>query len=69
IYLSKLQTGERVEFTQSEGRRVFLFVIEGSLRVNGEHMLNGRDSARIEQEPKLSLEAQEPVFYMLIDLP
>jgi redox-sensitive bicupin YhaK (pirin superfamily) len=69
IYLSKLQPGERVEFTQDEGRRVFLFVIEGTLHVNGEHILGGRDSARVEQELHLSLEAQEPVFYMLIDLP
>lgn len=69
IYLSKLQPGERVEFVQAEGRRVFLFIIEGSLRVNNEHHLQGRDSARIEQESELSLEAQEPVFYMLIDLP
>ncbi|MDY8044870.1 pirin family protein [Paenibacillus sp. SEL1] len=69
IYLSKLQPGEQVEFTQAEGRRVFLFIIEGSLRVNGEHILQGRDSARIEQEPKLSLKAEDSVFYMLIDLP
>lgn len=69
IYLSRLEAGRELAFRQEAGRRVFLFVIEGSLTVNGV-TLGARDEARITDEPELALKAGgEQAFLMLIDLP
>ncbi|KNB68687.1 pirin family protein [Brevibacillus reuszeri] len=69
IYLSRLEPEKTLSFTQKEGRRTFLFVIEGTLFVN-EQKLATRDSARIEKETSLTLAAAEDeAFFMLIDLP
>ncbi|MGM9988379.1 MAG: pirin family protein [Bacillaceae bacterium] len=68
IYLSNLEEGREITFTQQEGRRIFLFVIEGSLVVNGE-TLNTRDSARIKDVANLQLTASQQTKFMLIDLP
>lgn len=68
IYLSKLEMNKDLLFTQEAGRRVFLFVIEGELTVNGQTMKT-RDTARFEKETSLSIAATEDAFFMLIDLP
>lgn len=69
IYLSRLDAGRELAFRQEKGRRVFLFVIEGSLTANG-LALGTRDEARIADEPELALAAGgEETFLMLIDLP
>ncbi|WP_232695759.1 pirin family protein [Brevibacillus daliensis] len=69
IYLSKLQEGKKLQFTQEVGRRIFLFVIEGSLTLDGDKKLERRDSARITDLPELSIEANKDSYFMLIDLP
>jgi redox-sensitive bicupin YhaK (pirin superfamily) len=69
IYLSKLDAQQTVTFSQGEGRRMFLFVIEGELSVNGESNLYPRDTARITERSQLELTAKAPAFFMLIDLP
>lgn len=69
IYLSRLEEGDSIPFRQKEGRRVFLFVIEGGLIVNETTELGKRDSARVENTPKLDMVAVEDSFFMLIDLP
>jgi redox-sensitive bicupin YhaK (pirin superfamily) len=69
IYLSDLEAGKEIEFIQEEGRRIFLFVIEGRLAINGETILNKRDSARITQLHKLTLSTDSGSRFMLIDLP
>lgn len=69
IYLAKLDAGKSISFTQPVGRKVFLFVLEGSLHINNGSKLNKRDSARISEEQSLLLEAtDQDVFFMLIDL-
>jgi redox-sensitive bicupin YhaK (pirin superfamily) len=68
IYLGKIDAGHDIVFEQSEGRRVFLFVIEGSIHVNGKR-LGKRDTARVESLPRLEITAEEDAFIMLIDLP
>jgi redox-sensitive bicupin YhaK (pirin superfamily) len=68
IYLGKIDTGHNIVFEQEDGRRVFLFVIEGSIRVNGTR-LGKRDTARIESLPRLEITAEEDAFIMVIDLP
>lgn len=69
IYLADLEPDGKLVFTQKEGRRIFLFVIEGDLLINGEHRLNRRDSARITESPKLQLDTGAGSRFMLIDLP
>ncbi|MDF2681212.1 MAG: quercetin 2,3-dioxygenase [Brevibacillus sp.] len=68
IYLSRLEQGRELPFVQPEGRRVFLFVIEGNLLVNG-HELGKRDTARIQSISELVITARDDAFFMLIDLP
>jgi redox-sensitive bicupin YhaK (pirin superfamily) len=68
IYLSRLDRGKELLFRQGPGRRIFLFVMEGKLSVNGRTM-EQRDTARIETEPKATLQAIEDAWFMLIDLP
>ncbi|REE91649.1 hypothetical protein A8990_104157 [Paenibacillus taihuensis] len=76
VYLSKLKQGSTITFKQEEGRRVFLFVIEGRLSLSNEikegAILYKRDSARIVNETKLKIEGEHEAaetFFMLIDLP
>jgi redox-sensitive bicupin YhaK (pirin superfamily) len=69
IYLSDLEAGKELTFTQPEGRRIFLFVIEGELTLNGETTLHKRDSARITETPVLDIASKQGARFMLIDLP
>lgn len=72
IYLSDLDPADHVEFKTGEERRLFVFVLEGSLRLNEEIVLNRRDSARITNESTLKFQPASPqqsVRFMLIDLP
>jgi hypothetical protein len=69
IYLCRLEAARRLVFEQQEGRRIFLFVIEGRLLAGGASELSSRDSARITETPRLELAARDETFFMLIDLP
>jgi quercetin 2,3-dioxygenase len=69
IYLSDLEEGKEVAFSQEDDRRIFLFVIEGELAVNGDTTLSKRDSARITDTPGLQIAAKSNSRFMLIDLP
>lgn len=69
IYLSDVEAGKEMNFTQKEGRRIFLFVIEGNLLINDDTALNNRDSARITEMNKLKIETKDGARFMLIDLP
>ncbi|MDF2668781.1 MAG: pirin [Paenibacillus sp.] len=68
LYLSRLEAGERLAFAQSESRKTYIFVIEGSLTVNNQ-VLGARDAARITEESMLELQAAANNYFMLIDLP
>jgi quercetin 2,3-dioxygenase len=69
LYLSDLEAGQSVTFTQEEGRRIYLFVLEGEVTLNGESKLSRRDSARITEVPTLNIESGSGASFMLIDLP
>ncbi|BBI35057.1 pirin family protein [Cohnella abietis] len=69
IYLSAPSAGKPLAFTQGAGRKVFLFVLEGEVSVNGEAKLGRRDAARIENVPELSILSEKGARIMLIDLP
>ncbi|WP_248925338.1 pirin family protein [Paenibacillus hamazuiensis] len=69
IYLSKLESGHSLVFTQPEGRKIFVFVIEGAVQAGARERLHTRDSARITDTRSLELAALDDTFFMLIDLP
>ncbi|AFH61819.1 pirin family protein [Paenibacillus caseinilyticus] len=69
IYLSELEGGRELLFEQPEGRRIFVFVMEGGLTLNGEQALSRRDAARITGTPSLCVRSEQGAQWMLIDLP
>jgi quercetin 2,3-dioxygenase len=69
IYLSKLDSGKTLSFKQEENRRIFFFVIEGDVVLNQDYKLKKRDSARITDQPTLTIQTDSGAFFMLIDLP
>jgi redox-sensitive bicupin YhaK (pirin superfamily) len=69
IYLSKLDEGRKLDYRQAQGRKIFLFIIEGELSIQSGTILYPRDSARITDTPELELNALKPTLLMLIDLP
>lgn len=69
IYLSDLEASKQIVFQQEKGRRIFLFVIEGTLTLNDTTTPYKRDSARVTETPQLKLTANVDSRFMLIDLP
>ncbi|GEN32589.1 pirin family protein [Aneurinibacillus danicus] len=69
LYLSRLDADKTITFTQPEGRRIYVFVMEGELELNGEKVLQKRDAARINETPTLEVKAKNDTHFMLIDLP
>ena len=67
LYVSALQPNSEVTFEPGEKRKGYLFVIDGELRLNDQHMATG-DQARIEGEGNLRLVASKPSEIALIDL-
>ncbi|HXV45304.1 MAG TPA: pirin family protein [Nitrososphaera sp.] len=68
IYVSSLAPGSRVGHTLAKGRKAYVFVIEGSAKLNGNPM-ETRDAARIENESNFTIQAGEPAELILLDLP
>ncbi len=68
IYVSTLSVGQRVAHHSAAGRKAYLFVIKGALKLNGQALSAG-DQARIDSEPDLAIEATADTELMLLDLP
>jgi len=68
MYVSALRAGEEVVHKSRAGRKAYLFVISGSLTVNGTPLAAG-DQARIADEAELTLRATKDVELILLDLP
>lgn len=68
IYVSNLKAGEQATHQSREGRRAYLFAIEGGLEVNGTKLAAG-EQARIADEPELRLRAASDAHLILLDLP
>lgn len=69
IYLSDLEKDHAITFTQKEGRRIFLFIIDGDVTINDETALTKRDSVRITDTKALKITTKLGSRFMLIDLP
>jgi hypothetical protein len=68
IYVGALDTGQSVVHEASAGRRVYAFVIDGAVGLNGGDLAAG-DQARISGPDRLDLSASRPSELLLIDLP
>ncbi len=69
IYLSDPSAGKPLTFNQPAGRKVFLFVLEGEVSVNGDTRLGLRDAGKFEDVPELTIVSPEGARILLIDLP
>lgn len=68
IYMSDMDAGHEHEFDNAAKRRLFLYVTEGELEVNGVR-LNRNDQGRIENETALKVRALSNVKFVLIEVP
>jgi redox-sensitive bicupin YhaK (pirin superfamily) len=69
IFLSELEAGEKLTFAQEEGRKIYVFCMEGELVLNKDFKLNRRDAARITDLTDLTIHSENDAFFMLMDLP
>lgn len=69
LYLSKIDSQKEIHFQQEKGRKIYVFVIEGEVSLNGEVTLQRRDDARITDIHSLTIQAKQDSFILLIDLP
>jgi redox-sensitive bicupin YhaK (pirin superfamily) len=73
IYTSVLGPGDSITHKLAPGRRAYIFVIHGSLALNGE-LFGAGDQARVTDERELRLaaapsEGAAPADFLLLDLP
>jgi redox-sensitive bicupin YhaK (pirin superfamily) len=73
IYTSLLPPGQSTTHNLAQGRRAYIFVIGGELRLNGEILAAG-DQARVTNESALQFSAREAndgpsADFLLLDLP
>jgi quercetin 2,3-dioxygenase len=68
LYLSKLDAGEEIFYQQEQGRKMYVFVIDGELILNDDVVVGKRDSARITELNELTLKSTKETFFLLIDL-
>jgi quercetin 2,3-dioxygenase len=68
FYVSTIRPGDRLEHTLAEGRRAFVYIIEGEVTINGESFETG-DQARITEAGRIDFGAARTSELILIDLP
>ncbi len=68
IYVASLIAGQEVVHRNRRDRKVYLFVSDGSVSVNGQSLAAG-DQARIADEPELKIQSSNGAELMLLDLP
>jgi hypothetical protein len=68
IYVSSLRADKEVIHKSRPHRKAYLFIITGSLAINGTLLAPG-DQARIAEEPELTLKATEATELIFLDLP
>ncbi len=66
-YVSSLTEGARVEHAFGSDRGGYLYLIEGSIRLNDEKLTTG-DAAKIHAEPRISIEAQVPSELLMVEV-
>ncbi len=67
IYVSSLAKGSKVEHKLPQGRKAYVFVIDGKVQLN-DNPMQTRDAAKIENESKISIHADKPTELIMLDL-
>ena len=68
IYLADLDPGKSIEFDADESRRTFVYLTQGSIRLN-EESLKKCDQARVDEVDRIIIEAKEASSLVFIDVP
>jgi hypothetical protein len=68
VYVSRLQKDAMVKHNSAPGRHGYLFVIDGSVALNGRTLATG-DQARLVDETELKIAAEKESELIFIDLP
>lgn len=68
LYRCDLSAGSKTTFNKTPGRRIFIYLREGELLVNGQ-LIQKADQARIDIEEPLALHARQDADFVLIDVP
>lgn len=68
LYRSMLHRDHTISFQTNQDRNLFIYVIEGNIKVNG-HTLHERYQARISDEDSLQISTDERSDFILIDTP
>ena len=68
IYRCALDAGRQVTLAQNAGRRVFVYVTEGKLALDGT-MIDKNDQARVDEDEPLTITATRDAAFILIDVP
>jgi quercetin 2,3-dioxygenase len=69
IYVSSLAPGSKVEHRLVQGRKAYIFVIEGRAKLNDNNTMETRDAAKVKNEGRLAIQADKPTELILLDLP
>jgi redox-sensitive bicupin YhaK (pirin superfamily) len=67
VYISSLPAGSSVSHKFADATGGYLYVIEGGVRLNGEELRTG-DAAKIQDEPEITLEAEEPTELIMSEV-
>ena len=68
IFVSKLAAGEAVAHATAPGRHGYVFIIDGSVTINGQPLGKG-DQLRLVNEPSLEFRADADAELIYLDLP
>lgn len=68
LYRSILHGGKTISFETEQDRNLFIYIIEGNIKVDG-HDLHKRDQARISEENSLQINTDAGADFILIDVP
>jgi len=67
VFVSHLEPGTKVDHRFAPGHGGYLYVIDGSIRLNDEKLGTG-DAAKIAGEPNITLDANETTELILVDV-
>ena len=68
FYVSNLTQGVEILHELQPGRKAYVFVISGQIKIN-DILMQTRDAAKIDEESKLSIKSEKQTELLLIDLP
>ena len=68
IYRCAINTGKSVTLAKTSGRRIFVYLTDGQVEVNGYGMIP-KDQARVDIEEPLKIDAKKDSDFILIDVP